>query len=56
MSYAPDPPPPSAVYLVRLVDAVNDPREIWVMVEASTGQLGAAFGGPFKSDCASLAA
>ena len=50
MSRAPVPPDPSAVYLVRLVDERDGSRVTWVMVEATTGELGAAFGGPATRD------
>jgi hypothetical protein len=54
MSRAPNPDPPSAVYVVRLVDERDAARETWVMVEASTGELGSVFGGAWSSDCAAL--
>jgi hypothetical protein len=55
MSMAPVPPPPSAVYVVRVVSELDATKELWVMVEATTGELGAAFGGPSSSDCAAPA-
>jgi hypothetical protein len=47
MSMAPVPPPPSAVYLVRLIPtAASRGSETWVMVDATTGELGSATGMP----------
>lgn len=51
MSYAPNPPPPSAVFVVRLVSKVDRSRQTWVIVDATTGELGAAGSGPSNSDC-----
>jgi hypothetical protein len=51
MSYAPNPPPPSAVYLVQLVDQIDASRSTWVMVDATTGELGSAGYGASSSDC-----
>jgi hypothetical protein len=53
MSRAPDPGPPSAVYLVRLVDGGGS-RETWVMVDATSGELGSAIGDPLKGACDGL--
>jgi hypothetical protein len=52
MSMAPSPPAPSPVYVVRLVGEGDPSQETWVMVDATTGEEGAAFGGPSISDCA----
>lgn len=41
MSFAPSPPPPYPVYLVRLA---NGAASTWVMVDARTGQVDAAIG------------
>lgn len=49
MSFAPDPGPPSAMYLVRLV--ADGSRVTWVMVDATSGELGAAIGDPLKITC-----
>jgi hypothetical protein len=51
MSMAPVPPPPSPVYVVRLVGVADALQETWVIVDATTGELGAAGGGPSESDC-----
>lgn len=50
MSRAPDPGPPSAVYLVRLIDN-RATRVTWVIVDATTGDLGAAIGDAVNSGC-----
>jgi hypothetical protein len=50
MSRMPVPPEPSAVYVVRLVGQEDASRVTWMMVEASTGELGASFGGPAAGD------
>jgi len=50
MSRAPDPGPPSVVYLVRLMDSAGS-RVTWVMVDATSGELGAAIGDPLKAGC-----
>jgi hypothetical protein len=52
MSYAPNPPPPSAVYIVRLTDEANVEPDIWVIVDATTGELSSTFGGAPVVDCA----
>jgi hypothetical protein len=51
MSMAPNPPSPSPVYLVRLVGEVDASKETWVLVDATTGELGAAFSGPSSPSC-----
>jgi len=55
MSFSPVPPPPSAVYVVRLVGELDATNEVWVMVEATTGEIRSAFGGLSSSDCAATA-
>lgn len=51
MSMAPNPGAPYPVYLVRLwAGAVGHPE--WFMVDASTGELGAAIGIPRGLECA----
>ena len=50
MSHMPVPPDPSAVYVVRLIGEQDASRVTWVMVEATSGELGAAFGGPGAGD------
>jgi hypothetical protein len=52
MSMAPDPPAPSPVDVIRLVGEVDPSQETWVMVDATTGEEGPAFGGPSMADCA----
>jgi hypothetical protein len=52
MSFSPDPGPPYSVYLVRLVDQTGAAGISWVMVDARTGELGAAIGDALKSGCA----
>jgi pimeloyl-ACP methyl ester carboxylesterase len=54
MSFNPDPGPPYAVYLVRLVDLAATGRVTWVMVNAETGELDAALSGQFPFECATL--
>jgi hypothetical protein len=54
-SYAPDPGPPSAVYLVRLVDAADSTMGTWVTVDATTGDLQGAGYGPSTTACPGLA-
>ena len=51
MSYAPNPPAPSAVYVVRLIGRDDPGRTAWVMVEAATGELASSFGGPVGDLC-----
>ena len=51
MSYAPNPPPPSAVFVVRLVNKVDRSQQTWVMVDATTGEVRSAGSGPSSSDC-----
>lgn len=58
MSMAPVPPPPSAVYLVRLVAddawATGELQVTWVMVDATTGDVRSAFGSGLISGCADI--
>jgi hypothetical protein len=50
MSFAPDPGPPSAVYVVRLMHGGGS-RVTWVMVDATSGELGAVIGDPLTAEC-----
>ena len=54
-SYDPDPGPPFAVYLVRLVDGADTTIGTWVTVDATTGEIKSAGSGPPTTDCPGLA-
>lgn len=52
VSRNPEPGPPYPIFLVRLTHAATRSKVTWVMVDARTGQLGAAISGPSIPGCA----